>query len=214
MRYALVGDSQGQGLFPHLQKHLEAAGHAVTLSRAVPGKPPSWWARDASLPGQLAGAQPDVVVYLIAGNNTDFNPASYGQSVATVVGYARSAGARTIYWLSPGTATKEPFTSNHNRTAEIEPPIMQSLGVTWLDMRPLTLTGHRSDGVHFVIPSAYQAWAAQVAPMVLPGAFALPGLPGGASLGAGAGSSALWWGLAAGVAVLGMLLFLRPREEE
>ena len=203
MRYALVGDSQGQGVFGPLASYLQAAGHVVVLSRAVPGKAPAWWAADTSLPGQLAGARPDVVVYLVAGNNTDLDPSSYARSAATLVGHARNAGARTVYWLSPALAVREPYASYHNRTASLEPSILASLGARWLDMRPLTTTGHRDDGVHFT-SSAYQAWAARLAPMLTASSPL-------AVLGAGAGT-AWWWALpVAGVALFALVALRRRR---
>jgi lysophospholipase L1-like esterase len=207
MRYALVGDSQGQGLFGPLSAQLQAAGHVVTLSRAVPGRDPGGWARDTSLPAQLAGAQPDVVIYLVAGNNGDLNPSSYAQKVAALVSMARGAGARTVYWLSPATATEAATSARHEATANMEASIVPAQGATWLDMRPLTRTGHR-DGVHFT-SSAYAAWAASVAPSLLPGI--LPQIPGFATVAAGA--TIAWW-IAAGVLVLGAVVLLRPREEE
>ena len=207
MRYALVGDSQGQGLFGPLTTQLQASGHTVVYSRAVAGKDPGWWARDTSLPGQLAAARPEIVVYLVAGNNGDLNPASYGAKVAALVATARNAGAHTVYWLSPATATEASTSARHEATANMEASLVPALGARWLDMRPLTRTGHR-DGVHFT-SSAYAAWAASVAPSLLPGI--LPQIPGLATVAAGA--TIAWW-VAAGVLVLGAAVLLRPREED
>lgn len=214
MRYALIGDSQGQGVFPHLRRLLEAAGHTVSLSLAVPGKPPSWWAKSAMLPGQIASARPDVVVFLLAGNNTDFDPASYGRSAATLVGWARSAGAQTVYWLSPAAAVREPFATNHNRTAALEPTVLAPLGVRWMDMRPLTSSGHRDDGVHFT-SAAYQAWASRLAPMLTQPTGLLPSLLPQPSATGTSTPAWVWWTLPAGVAALSLLLvrIVRRRRE-
>jgi lysophospholipase L1-like esterase len=208
MRYALVGDSQGQGLFGPLSAQLQAAGHVVTLSRAVAGRDPGGWARDTSLPAQLAGAQPDVVIYLVAGNNGDLNASSYAQKVAALVSMARGAGARTVYWLSPATATEAATSARHEATANMEASIVPAQGATWLDMRPFTRSGHR-DGVHFT-SSAYAAWAASLAPYVQPSA-----IPGLSSLrGAVTTAATTAWWLVAGGLVLAAVVLLRPGSSE
>lgn len=205
MRYALIGDSQGQGSFGALAQRLEAAGHAVVLSRAVPGRDPGGWTRDTSLPGQLADARPDVVVYFIAGNNGDVNATSYGAKVAALIATARSAGARAVYWLSPATATDPATAARHEATATLEARIVPALGATWIDTRPLTRTGHRADGVHFTT-EAYRSLAEEIAARVQPGGV-LPSFPMPAP-------ASGWWLAAAGVVLVGALLLLRSSSEE
>lgn len=207
MRYALIGDSQGQGLFGALSAHLASRGHAVVYSRAVAGRDPGGWTRDADLRTQLAAAAPDVVVYLVAGNNGDMNATSYSGKVGTLIGWARSAGARTVYWLSPATATEPSTSARHEGTANMEARIVPGLGATWIDMRPYTRTGHR-DGVHFT-STAYAAWAAALAPALLPSA-------SGAVVGTGTGTGAAswaWWAVG-GVLALGLVFALRLRATD
>ena len=210
MRYALVGDSQGQGLFGSLATRLAASGHTVVLSRAVPGRDPGGWTRDPTLADQLRATAPDVVVYLVAGNNGDMNATSYAAKVGALIGAARSAGASVVYWLSPATATDPATSARHEATANMEARIVPALGATWIDMRPYTRTGHR-DGVHFT-SAAYAAWAAALAPALLPTvggvARALADTAGRTIAGAG-----VWWAVV-GVLALAVAFTLRPSSEE
>lgn len=209
MRYALVGDSQGQGLFGPLATRLAATGHTVVLSRAVPGRDPGGWTRDTTLTDQLRATAPDVVVYLVAGNNGDTNATSYAAKVGALIGAARSAGASVVYWLSPATATDPATSARHEATANMEARIVPALGATWIDMRPYTRTGHR-DGVHFT-PAAYAAWAAALAPALLSPvggtARALVATAGRTIAGAG-----VWWAVV-GVLALAVAFTLRPSSE-
>ena len=210
MRYALVGDSQGQGLFGPLATRLAATGHTVVLSRAVAGRDPGGWTRDPTLADQLRATAPDVVVYLVAGNNGDTNATSYAAKVSTLVVAARSAGASVVYWLSPATATEASTSARHEATANMEARIVPALGATWIDSRPYTRTGHR-DGVHFT-SAAYAAWAAALAPALAPtgggAARALVDTAGRTIAGAG-----VWWAVV-GVLALAVAFTLRPSSEE
>jgi len=209
MRYALVGDSQGQGLFGPLATRLAATGHTVVFSRAVAGRDPGGWTRDPTLAEQLRATAPDVVVYLVAGNNGDTNATSYGAKVSALIGVARSAGA-SVVWLSPATATDPATSARHEATANMEARIVPALGATWIDSRPYTRTGHR-DGVHFT-SAAYAAWAAALAPALAPtgggAARALVDTAGRTIAGAGA-----WWAVV-GVLALALAFALRPSSEE
>jgi hypothetical protein len=171
--YALIGDSQGQGIFRLLSGQLSRLGHTVVFSRAEPGKDPGWWVKDKALPGQLQNAHADVVVFLVAGNNGDFDVARYTEKARTLIQLAKQSGAQTVFWLSPAYATDAATASRHERTAEMERSLIPALGAQWLDMRPYTRTGHR-DGVHFT-SSAYATWAEALAPQLTPTALTLGG---------------------------------------
>ena len=187
---------------------LVATGHTVVFSRAVAGRDPGGWTRDPTLAEQLRATAPDVVVYLVAGNNGDTNATSYGAKVSTLIGVARSAGA-SVVWLSPATATEASTSARHEATANMEARIVPALGATWIDMRPYTRTGHR-DGVHFT-SAAYAAWAAALAPALLPTvggtARALADTAGRTIAGAG-----VWWAVV-GVLALAVAFTLRPSSE-
>ena len=158
MRYALVGDSHDQAVWPLLKKKLEAAGHTVVLQRAEPGWSGARYLQDGKIAGQLRDARPDVVVYHVSSNNNQLNAGAYEPTVAALIRLAKDAGAKTIYWEGPSVAVRAPWSAAHETTAQLEQQIVPRLGAIWIDTRPWTAAGHRSDGVHFEAP-AYSLWA-------------------------------------------------------
>lgn len=171
LRIAYVGDSQGEALFPRLEKRLaQALGLAGTqrtlttvLSRAQRGWSERNYQTDNTLPAQLAEARPDVVIIGLGGNNSVKDTARYLATVRWVLDAAREAGAAQIIWLGPAAATKEPFKSNKEWTRSAQSTALSAESdVVWVDMFPFTGSGHATDGVHFVM-SHYDKWATQLA---------------------------------------------------
>lgn len=161
MRYALIGDSHTQVLWPLVSATLKKAGHEVVLTRAQPGWSAASYQKEGKLPAQLAAARPDVVVFNVANNNQDRDASRYGARVAWAVDAARAAGARSIFWQGPTHATRADVAAYHDATAAMEPELVARTGASWVDSRPFTQTGHR-DGVHFD-NATYRAWAAAIA---------------------------------------------------
>lgn len=161
MRYALIGDSHTQVLWPLVSAALKKAGHEVVLTRAQPGWSAASYQKEGKLLAQLAAARPDVVVFNVANNNQDRDSGRYASRVAWAVDAARAAGARAIYWQGPTHATRADVAAYHDATAAMEPGIVAQAGASWVDSRPYTQTGHR-DGVHFD-NTTYRRWASAIA---------------------------------------------------
>lgn len=162
MNIALVGDSHAQVLWPKVKSALTAAGHTVTLTEANPGWSEAKYLSSGNLSEKLSAAKPNMVVYGLGGNNQKMSASSYLPDVRALVSLARDAGASVILYVGPATATETSTSARHETTADILAANLPALRVEWLDSRPLTLTGHRSDGVHFT-SDAYTTWASAIA---------------------------------------------------
>ena len=194
MRIALVGDSHSQALWPRLRAGLEAAGHTVVLSEANPGWSEAKYVSSGNLQTKLQGARPDLVVFELGGNNQKLSEATYRNDVTALVQAAKATGA-SVLWFGPpvADATRAPSTSQrHETTANLQSSLLPGLDVSWVDSRPFTRSGHRSDGVHFDA-GGYTAWAKAMLPHVLH---------------AKAQHMALLWAAVGGVSLLGLALVL------
>lgn len=194
MRIALVGDSHAQALWPRLKAGLEAAGHAVVLSEANPGWSEAKYVSSGNIQTKLHGARPDLVVFELGGNNQKLTAESYKNDAMALVQAAKATGA-SILWFGPPVADagKASSTSQrHETTANLQSNLLPGLGVSWVDSRPFTRSGHRSDGVHFDA-GGYTAWAKAMLPHVLH---------------AKTQDVALLWGVLGGVSLLGLALVL------
>lgn len=156
MNIALVGDSHTQVVWPLLASMLESQGHHIVLQRSQPGWDVKSYQKEGILGGQLASSRPDLVIYGLGGNNFELSDA-YGARVA----YIRSVTPRDFLWVGPAHAKDASVATRHDWTADY----LKSNVSSFLDMRPYTQTGHRSDGVHFE-PATYRNWARIVADKV------------------------------------------------
>jgi lysophospholipase L1-like esterase len=155
-RVALVGDSQAEALWPRVQKAMPEV--EFVLSRFQRGWSEWSYKNDGTITQQLATAKPDLVVFELGGNNSFLTDAKYRPNVEWLLDAARNCGARTILWLGPAAATKEPFKSNKEWTRSYQSQFMPNQpGVIWYDDFPHTQSGH-VDGVHFN-GRVYDAWA-------------------------------------------------------
>jgi lysophospholipase L1-like esterase len=127
------------------------------LSRFQRGWSEGSYKKDGTLLAQLAAAKPDTVVIELGGNNSSLSDASYRPNIDWVLAAAKASGARTILWLGPAAATKEPYKSNKEWTRSYQSQYLPQKGVIWYDNFPHTQSGH-VDGVHFG-GSVYNAWA-------------------------------------------------------
>lgn len=209
MRIALIGDSQGQGLWPHLSKFLQASGHTVVLTRAQPGWGIPSYKKEGQIGAQLAAAAPQLVVYSLGGNNWEFNSAKYAAQVNWAL--AQIPPGAEVLWLGPARATRADVAERHDKTAAMEPGI---LGSRWMDSAPYTQTGH-ADGVHFK-SGIYKSWASAIAQHI--GVAQEVVTAAQAPMAARRGVSRvevspyLWWALG-GVGILAAALFVRRVRE-
>lgn len=157
-RIALIGDSHSQALWPKVSKLLQSEGHTVVLTEANAGWSEAKYLSSGNLAAKLSAARPDLVVFELGGNNQKMKAADYLADVGQLVRMAKNAGAAHILYVGPATATEVVTSARHETSADILAASIPSMGVTWLDSRPLTLSGQRSDGVHFN-DAAYTSWA-------------------------------------------------------
>lgn len=145
MRVHFIGDSHGQVL----GKRIAAAFPGATIV-AHPGWSEARYLASGELT-RLDGA--DLVVYQLGGNNFTLSAAAYKRTLERLV---RAAGRAQVLWIGPSTATDAAVSARHEATAALQARLLPGMGVTWFDSRPVTRTGHRSDGVHF---ADYGPWA-------------------------------------------------------
>lgn len=160
MNVALIGESHEQLLWPLLASKLRAAGHQIVYQVANPGWSEARFLKGGDLSAHLSSARPDVVIFGLGGNNRE-SGAAYTSTVKRLLALASPA---RVIWIGVPVAVKPPFDRYHADTAALQAATLPGLGVTWIDSRPYTRTGHRSDGVHF---SSYRAWVDGVSPAVL-----------------------------------------------
>jgi len=159
-RVALIGESHEQVLWPLLASKLRAAGHQVVYQVANPGWSEARFLKDGDLASHLSSARPDVVIFGLGGNNRQ-SGADYTATVKRLLALASPA---RVVWIGVPVAVNAPFDRYHADTAALQAATMPGLGVTWIDSRPYTRTGHRTDGVHF---ASYRAWADGIGPAVV-----------------------------------------------
>jgi lysophospholipase L1-like esterase len=150
-----------------LRSSLSAQGNTVVLSLANAGWSESKYLT-TDIAGQLRSAAPDIVVYELGANNSKRDPNAYGSDVQRLVALAKDAGASTIIWFSPFHALSSVnarVAENHEFSSGVQANLLPALGVRWVDTRPYSQSGHRSDGVHFT-NEGYRQLAARMLPEI------------------------------------------------
>jgi len=164
-KVVIIGDSHVEALGPRLMRLLPGVGLQPLGYTARRG----WSEARYKAAGDVrafarAHGVPDVVVFSLGGNNQNFNATTYRGTVETLLTAARRAGASQIVWVGPASGTPSvsaaaaDAAARHQRTAELQATLMPTLGVHWVDSRPLTLGGNAPDGVHFT-RTGYDTWA-------------------------------------------------------
>ncbi len=161
---ALIGDSHAGVLWPRLKKSISGQGYTIVLSEANNGwSERSYRTKKPNLPSSLSAAKPEIVLIGLGGNaQPSKGEAAYREDAAWLVDAARASGAKRILWFGPATsdASIDPETADrHEKIANMQSYLLPAMGVEWYDMRPLTLTGQRTDGVHFN-SAVYDRWNA------------------------------------------------------
>ncbi len=163
MRYALFGDSHAQAVFPILEKKLEGNGDVVVISKPVAG----WTLKkhlENGFESLLAGSDADVLVLSLGGNNANLSP-SYGNTVQQALDIANRYGVKKVYWVSPATAIRNDVQIRHEWTSNWLKSNLPKR-VRFIDIRPITMNGHRDDGVHFT-SAKYNEWGELVSDHLL-----------------------------------------------
>lgn len=195
MNYALFGDSHAQVVFPLLTNKLEESGNRVVISKPVAG----WTTKKHIQNGMesLLSTEPvDVLVLSLGGNNHDLSP-SYGNVIADIIRIANQTGVKKIYWVSPAWATRNDVQVRHEWTSEYLKSNLPRQ-VRFIDIRPITKSGHQSDGVHFT-STKYREWADYVADELLRKR-AITQIP-----------SSTWWIASSFIIISGSLLLWKKR---
>jgi len=159
MRYALIGDSHSQIIFPALKALLPGT---VVLAVSKPGWSESKFLQDEGTMQALAQAGADVVIFALGGNNFDFST-KYAGSVNQLINRARIAGAQHIAWIGPFPSSKADVDIRHAKTKnQLLDALRNFTDVVYIDGYPLADVRNSHDGVHFD-RSTYQQVAKYVA---------------------------------------------------
>jgi len=148
MKFALIGDSHTQIIFPNLISLIEKDGNEVVFS-----KPKAGWTLqkhiDNNLENELKNLDVDVVLFSLGGNNQNLTT-SYLDSVKKGIQIAKKSGAKSIYWVSPMYSLNEDVEKRHKWTHILLKNKLPLYFVEYINVRPLTTDGFQSDNVHFV----------------------------------------------------------------
>jgi hypothetical protein len=112
----------------------------------------------------LQHGSPAVAVVALGGNDGAPSAEAYLGSLQAFLRELRGGGVREIIGAGPAAVRGEASEAaraaeiRHQRVAGMQEALLPQLGVTWVDSRGLTRTGHRTDGVHFTA-AGYHAWA-------------------------------------------------------
>lgn len=166
MKIAIISDSHGWRLNPFLSQLLEADGHTVVETVYKNGWGAKKYTNDRVQLAHIIAANPDLIIVSLGGNNSNLDP-SYGSTIDDFLA-AIEAGKRRVIWVGPATSDTSiaPSTARrHDWTADFLSGFLPNKGISFIDSRPVTLTGHRNDGVHFP-ESGYRVWADGVYPAI------------------------------------------------
>lgn len=155
-RLVAFGDSQLEGLQPSLRAALAEMFQVVSIT-AVRGTTTRVLVDSDKIRSIIAAQQPDAVLFVIGGNDTA-SPA-YDDTLIEAVAFTE--GLPTI-WVGPAFSTNDSVNVRHAAVSAQQQAVLPQLGVTWLDSRAWTRTGHAGDGVHFT-RDAYAEQAAAIA---------------------------------------------------
>lgn len=154
MTFALIGDSQAEGLAPWLRREL---GSDLVFVDARRGRPTSEFL-DARIP------QVDVLIAILGGNDTASS--RYPATLELTVDAFR-ARSRRIVWVGPSAVDvhEDPETAErHDAARAAQARVLPRLGVEFLDPRAWQVGAageHAPDGVHFT-RAAYELQASAV----------------------------------------------------
>ena len=147
MRALLVGDSHMQALGPRLVELLDPLGVEAIGGLANAGKSTEWYAQQNLVANAVATHQPDVVVFVLSGNDQCWGEARQEAAARELI--RQAAGARVV-WVGPPAAMEPAVDRRHACSTDYSKAIMRRLRIPFIDLRPLTpLDKMRTDRVHF-----------------------------------------------------------------
>lgn len=148
MKFALIGDSHTQVIFPKLIPLIEEDGNEVALS-----KPKAGWTLEKhinnNLENELNTSNPDVVIFSLGGNNRQLDK-GYMETVKKGIKLAQKSGVKAIFWVSPMFSLDDDVELRHKWTHIKLKNKLPLYGVKYINVRPYTKDGFQSDNVHFV----------------------------------------------------------------
>lgn len=146
MRAYLLGDSHTQALGPRLASLVPGLTYEAFSGNNT---------RSARAKASIPRGQ-DVVMLSLGGNDRGDQSVARAALVADVK--RRNPGAR-IVWFGPFDASQHATVGpRHDEQAASQRRQLSGLGVTWVDTRPWSRSGHRGDNVHFTM-AAYSRMA-------------------------------------------------------
>lgn len=163
IRVALVGDSQAQGLSPHLGAELARHSMRLIARLTIPGVSTRRLLDRHldELREAVRGA--DRVIVALGGNDyglgTDAGRAAYRARLRRM---RRELKGKDVLWLGPAFALDRGVARIHDRARAQQKRFFRSTPVRWVDSYPATRSGHAPDGVHFT-RERYARWARAVA---------------------------------------------------
>lgn len=165
-----MGDSQMQGLAPHLMRLLEARHHEIVGTGIRSG-----WSVSRFIGATVSVPDADLVLVALGGNDSPVNQEAYRTAIAEfLVKYVRSRPVKIVWW-GPAYSTDSRVRAQHDRNASMQRAIfadaarlrrergITDIALAWHDSRPVTqYLEHSPDGVHFT-RAGYEKWAARIA---------------------------------------------------
>lgn len=171
-RAVFVGDSQLEGLAPHLRDAL-ADQMSIVATAAMPGASTRVVVDSGKITTLVTSQHPDLVIFVLGGNDTA--GAASAQATVDAVRQARAGGARVV-WFGPARAHDPSVEARHAGTRAQQAVLVPSLGAEWIDTSPWTGSGWGADDVHFT-SDAYEQQARAIA-QALRGGSVVPVLVG------------------------------------
>ncbi len=239
MNVVIIGDSHVEAMGPQLTQKLPTVGVRVMGYTTRRGWSTDRYngrgdlARLVTRPEHGGSGTPDAVVVSLGGNGRPRSKSSYRSILQRAVNKIRESGVQRIVWVGPATSVAERSAAaadahrRHEQNAEWQRELLPQMGVTWIDSRPMTRSGHAPDGVHFTFREGYPRWADQLKHEIahaLAGPAPSGGAPSGGKPGPGRpaggmplkGSAASFWVPVAILTVatgifLGTIFLVRPR---
>lgn len=162
MRISLIGDSQMEGLAPHLTRLLEAKGHDVVATEAHRG-----WSTGRFIENWTHLPESDLAIVALGGNDRPDNEATYRDRIRMFESLLLLS--KKVIWWGPA-YSKDPYVqARHLRVANMQrrivPRTFRDLGggvitvVRWYDSMPVT---RYLDGVTHFNRAGYEKWSKEI----------------------------------------------------
>lgn len=165
MRVGIVGDSQSEGLGPHLIPRLEAKGITVVGSLLERGMSLANMrtSADRRARARAIAEQSDVLLVVLGGNNRIDDPEAYEDHLAWFLNEV-ARRPRKIWWVGPAASIHPTAGPAHVRTRELQREILVGARrVKWIDAWPMTARGveYAPDDLHFT-RAGYRTWSSRL----------------------------------------------------